>query len=115
MSWNYAELSKAAKEAGGPEALMDVLVDSGRKSGRKDMAPLVLIALAAGAGIMKAIDYFTEKKKESTKKVEAAKEELIQGIKDYDEKSVKNKEAHELKEMIKDDKKGGTDDDIHNE
>jgi len=31
MSWSYAELSKLAKENGGPEKLVDLLVNSGKK------------------------------------------------------------------------------------
>ncbi len=49
MSWDYAELSKAAKDAGGPEKLMDMLVDSGKDIGHKDMLPVVGIALGVGA------------------------------------------------------------------
>ena len=87
MSWNYAELSKAAKDAGGPEKLMDLLVESGKETGRKDMIPVVGIAFGLGilgyAGIQKAIRYF-KKQSVSPEAVEAAKKELINGINEYD-------------------------------
>lgn len=31
MAWDYAELSKMAKANGGPEKLMDVLINSGKR------------------------------------------------------------------------------------
>lgn len=92
MGWNYAELSKSAKEVGGPEKLMDILVESGKVTGRKEMLPIVGIALGIGAlgyaGIKKFANYFNQKAKVSPEAVQLAKEELIQGIKDYDEKQL---------------------------
>ena len=89
MSWDYAELSKAAKEAGGPEQLMDVLVESGKDAGHKEMIPVVGIALGLGAlgyaGISKLVSFFKKKGKKSPEEVEAARKELIQGIREYDE------------------------------
>lgn len=84
MSWNYAELSQLAKEAGGPEKLVEQLIESGKASGRTEMLPLVAAAAAAGFGIAKLIDHFTTKVKESKAAVEEAKAEIIQGIKEYD-------------------------------
>lgn len=88
MSWDYAELSKAAKKAGGPEKLMDLLVESGRDAGHKEMLPVVGIAAGIGAlgyaGISKLVKYFRKKKEISPEAVEEAKKELIQGIKEYD-------------------------------
>lgn len=87
MSWNYAELSKTAKDAGGPEKLMNLLVESGKQAGHKDMLPVVGLALGLGAlgyaGVQKAVQYF-KKKKVSPAAVEGAKRELIQGINEYD-------------------------------
>ncbi|MCM1171380.1 MAG: hypothetical protein NC393_04545 [Clostridium sp.] len=94
MSWNYAELSKTAKQVGGPEKLVDSLIESGKNSGRKEMYPIIGVA-AIGAsvltvGIEKAIDYFKKKNKKkkevSSAEVEDAKKELINGIREYDEK-----------------------------
>lgn len=96
MSWNYAELSKLAKENGGPEALVEKLVqsgiDQGISEGKNSMAPVIVvatgIALAAGAGItvgiQKIIEHFN-KQKYSQEEIEKTKEEIIQGIKEYDE------------------------------
>lgn len=84
MSWNYAELSKAAKENGGPEKLVEMLIDSGKKS----MVPWLGVALAGGVGltigIQKIVQYLKEKSMQSKSAVEAAKAELIKGINDYD-------------------------------
>lgn len=84
MAWNYAELSKAAKENGGPEKLVEMLIDSGKKS----MVPWLGVALASGVGltigIQKIMQYLKEKSLQSKRAVEAAKAELIKGINDYD-------------------------------
>jgi len=87
MEWDYAKLSKAAKEAGGPEKLMDLLVESGRQKGHKEMAPIIIgaitLALFVGGGATSLINNF-KKKRISKQGVESAKKELIQGIKTYD-------------------------------
>lgn len=88
MSWNYAELSKAAKEAGGPEALMDILVKSGREQMVPWMAGIAVVGIGAGIGISKGISYLKNRRKASEQKVEDAKQELIKGIKEYDEEHV---------------------------
>lgn len=88
MAWDYAELSMAAKEAGGPEKLMDLLIESGKDAGHKEMLPVVGIALGIGAlgyaGISKLVKFFKKKKEISPEAVEAAKAELIKGIEEYD-------------------------------
>jgi len=90
MSWNYAELSKLAKENGGPEKLVEILVDSGKKS----VYPWLGVSFAGGIaltiGVQKVVRYFKEQHSVSPKAVEAAKRELIQGIKDYDAAQQKN-------------------------
>lgn len=85
MKWNYAELSKMAKESGGPEKLVDVLI----ASGKKEILPWLGIAFVSGAAfavfIPKAIQYFSKKIKHiPSAEEDAAKQELIEGIKDYD-------------------------------
>ena len=84
MDWNYAELSRLARENGGPEKLVEILVDSGRKK----TIPWVGIAFAGGivfiVGAQKVISHFSRKGKASSADVVAAKEELIAGIKEYD-------------------------------
>ena len=88
MAWDYAKLSRAAKEAGGPEKLMDLLFESGKDTGHKEMLPIVGIALIVGAlgyaGISKLVNFFKKKREISPEAVEAAKAELIKGIKEYD-------------------------------
>lgn len=87
MAWDYAELSKAAKEVGGPAKLMDLLIEFGKDTGHKEMLPVVGIALGVGAlgyaGISKLVKFFKKKKKISPEAVEAAKAELIKGIEEY--------------------------------
>lgn len=99
MTWDYAELSKAAKEAGGPEKLMDLLIESGKDAGHKEMLPVVAIALGIGAlgyaGINKLVKFFKKKKKISP---EAAKAELIKGIEEYDAAHPDESEADESEE-----------------
>jgi len=85
MAWDYAELSKTAKENGGPEKLVNLLVESGKK----DSLPWVGVAFAGGVaitiGTQKIFNYFSQKRAAiSAPKVESAKKELIQGIKNYD-------------------------------
>lgn len=84
MAWNYAELSKMAKENGGPEKFVEILINSGKKQ----MIPWLGVALAGGMastlGIQKVVKYFSQKKAMSDEAVEIAKQELIQGIKDYE-------------------------------
>lgn len=79
--WNYAKLSHMAKETGGPEKLVEVLVNSGKLK----MVPWLGVAFAGGIVFTKGAEYLAKKKQEHDDKVEAAKQELIQGIKDYEE------------------------------
>ena len=98
MPWNYAELSKAAKENGGPEKLVEMLVDSGKKS----MMPWLGVALASGVGLaignQRIVQHLKEKSLPSKSAVEAAKAELIKGINDYDA-------THATDEELPDDEK----------
>lgn len=88
MAWDYAELSKAAKAAGGPEKLVEMIEAGGREKGRSSMWPWVGLAATGAsfltAAVIKLVDHFKKKKAISQAAVEAAKAELIQGIKDYD-------------------------------
>lgn len=88
MAWDYAELSKAAKEAGGPEKLLDTIESIAKAEGKSEMAPWIWIAALAASGITlgitKLIDHFKKKKAISQDALDKAKKELIQGIKDYD-------------------------------
>ena len=92
MAWDYAELSKAAKAAGGPEKLVNMIEEGakavGRVEGQSSMVTWIwLAALGASAltaGVIKLVDHFKAKKAISQAAVDEAKAELIQGIKDYD-------------------------------
>ena len=88
QNWDYAELSKAAKLAGGPEKYIDMLEQASRNAGKMEMLPWVGVA-AAGASLLtvttiKIIDYFKSKKWQNQGEIEKAKQEIIEGIKAYD-------------------------------
>lgn len=89
--WDYSKLSKLAKENGGPEHLVDMLISSGKKG----MIPWIAIAFGFGIGVtlaaQKVYRYFKDKKK-SNKELEMAKQELIQGIKEYDKSQLTSEE-----------------------
>lgn len=111
MSWNYAALSHAAKECGGPEALMEIIesrgfqegfwagAEAGIKQGRIQMMPIMFLVLAGSAAITVAVQnrtkivsfYETKLRRITREECEAAKGALVQGIKEYD----KNHPEHE--------------------
>lgn len=89
LNWDYAELSKAAKAAGGPEKYVELLERTSRNAGKMDMLPWVGVA-AVGASLLtaatiKVVDYFKSKNQQNQKELEAAKQEIIAGIKACDE------------------------------
>lgn len=88
QNWDYAELSKAAKAAGGPEKYVDLLEQASRNAGKMEMLPWVGVA-AAGASLLtvaaiKIVDYFKSKKHQNQEEIEKAKQEIVGGIKAYD-------------------------------
>lgn len=88
QNWDYAELSKAAKMAGGPEKYVEMLETASRDSGKMEMLPWIGLA-AVGASLltvatMKVIDYYKSKNSKNKKAIEVAKQEIIEGIKEYD-------------------------------
>lgn len=88
--WDYAELSKMAKEAGGPYQLTQRLIEAGVQKGEHKMYPfvggaLLLGALGSYAG-NKIVTYFKKKKQESEAELEETRKELIEGINKYDTK-----------------------------
>ena len=88
QNWDYAELSKAAKVAGGPEKYVEMLERASRDAGKMEMLPWVGVA-AVGASLLtvaavKVVDYFESKKRQNQEDIEAAKQEIIAGIKAYD-------------------------------
>ena len=48
LNWDYAELSKAVKAAGGSEKYVDMLKQASRNAGKMEMLPWVGVA-AVGA------------------------------------------------------------------
>lgn len=82
--WNYAQLSRSAKENGGPEKLLNNNYKYGFEKGvvwgRLQM--LSLTGVTFGLGYL--IKYFGDKRHDSTAELEAAKQELINRIKEYD-------------------------------
>ena len=88
QNWDYAELSKAAKAAGGPEKYVELLEKASKDAGKMEMAPWIGVA-AIGTSLLtaatiKVVDYFKSKKKNNEAEIEKAKEEIIKGIKEYD-------------------------------
>ena len=88
QNWDYAELSKAAKVAGGPEKYVEMLERASRDAGKMEMLPWVGVA-AVGASLLtvtavKVVDFFKSKKRQNQEDIEAAKQEISAGIKAYD-------------------------------
>lgn len=84
MSWDYAELSKAAKAAGGPEALTELLIQSGKNQMVPWVAFFSAVSIGTGICVTKAIEFFRNRKKISEQDVKLAKQEIIRGINEYD-------------------------------
>lgn len=51
MSWDYAQMSKIAKQSGGPEKWIGAIKAASRAQGRREMVPVVALALGAGAAL----------------------------------------------------------------
>lgn len=92
--WPYAELTKAAKDAGGPEAWLKLVKDAARDEGRDEglrqgrkqgafFTGALIVIVAAGYKILKKI--FGSKEKIPEKEVEKAEKNLIKGINEYAE------------------------------
>ena len=67
QNWDYAELSKAAKAAGGPEKYAEMLKLVSKEAGKMEMLPWLGVA-AVGASLLtaatiKVVDYFKSRKK----------------------------------------------------
>lgn len=111
MAWDYAVLSHTAKECGGPEALMKIIegrgfqegfwvgAEAGIKQGRIQMIPITLLVLTGSVAITVAVQNRAKIvslfKKITKEECEAAKEALIQGIREYDESHPETEPATE--------------------
>ena len=82
QNWDYAELSKAAKAAGGPEKYVEMLELVSKEAGKMEMLPWLGVA-AVGASLLTAATIKSRKKNNETE-IEKAKAEIINGIKEYD-------------------------------
>ncbi len=90
--WNYAELSKKAKEFGGPEKYIEFLEKINRQRGRNEMLPWVVIS-ALGASVLtastvKMVNVIKSRKQTKENEIEAIKSELIEKINEYDSKHI---------------------------
>lgn len=87
-NWDYAKLSKAAKAAGGPQKYVEILEQASKNKGKMEMIPWIVAGAVVGSiltgATMKVVDYFKSKKKQNEAEIEMAKEEIINGIKEYD-------------------------------
>ena len=88
QKWDYAELSKAAKAAGGPEKFVEMLELTSKEAGKMEMLPWLGVA-AVGASLLtaatiKVVDYLKSRKKNNEAEIEKAKAEIINDIKEYD-------------------------------
>lgn len=97
-SWDYAKLTALAKKHRGPEGLVNFISDSnraaGREQGHQDMYPALALLFAAGYGTSWLVKWGKQgvkwlqgkyaKRKATADEVEAAKQALIQGIREYD-------------------------------
>lgn len=83
--WNYAQLSQAAKIAGGPELYVEALIAGGKALGRMQMVPWLAAAGVGGSlltfGGVKLAEHIKAKKEAE---IARAKEQLLEGIKMYD-------------------------------
>lgn len=101
QNWNYAEFSAMAKANGGPEIYVESLIQSGVSRGRKSMYPVVIGAFLIGPFIWEGgkclwNKYCTKGTKNlSESDVQKVKEELIQGIREYDTSSGETKPPDE--------------------
>ena len=78
QNWDYAELSKAAKAAGGLEKYVEMLELTSKAAGKMEMLPWIGAAVVGAslvtAAAIKGIDYFKSKRKKNEIEIAKAKE-----------------------------------------
>lgn len=88
QNWDYAELSKAAKAVGGPEKYLELIEKASKEAGKQEMLPWIGIAAASAslltAATIRIADYIKSKRGKAEDEILLAKEEIINGIKEYD-------------------------------
>lgn len=81
-NWNYALLSKMAKEAGGPEKYAAMIEVAGRNAGRMEMVPLVIAAVVGSSLLTTAtIKTIENYKSKNQMKLDTAKKKFIEATK----------------------------------
>lgn len=81
MSWDYADLSHMAKEAGGPDLLLSTLESAARSQGRIEGAGVgALVAGAVLTGGALIYNQYAKRKKLAAE----AKAALVTGINEFD-------------------------------
>ena len=93
MTWDYAELSAAAKANGGPEKFVEALEKAskaaGRAEGQTEMIPWFVVAVASATALtlaaVKVVSHLKKKKNISQLEADIAKTEIIRGIREYDD------------------------------
>ena len=96
-TWDYANLSKLAKANGGPEELVDKLVNSGKLQ----MLPWIGVAFGCGIAATKLVQYFKRLKAKSTAELEAAKQEIIRRYQNGERLDLLCKEFHHKYDSIR--------------
>ena len=81
------KFAKSLFEQGKAEGIKEGII-KGKAEGKAEMMPVLGVAIAGAVALtavtMKAIEYFKAKRKQSQAELEQAKQELIDGIKQYD-------------------------------
>ena len=88
QKWNYAEMTKAAKLAGGPEKYVDMLEKAGKAAGKNEMLPWVGVAAVSASLLtlasIKIVSYFKPQKGKKEIEIINENEEIAKGRKLYD-------------------------------
>lgn len=89
--WDYAELSKTAKDFGGPEKYIDFLEIANRQKGRSEMLPWIgVTALGASlltVGTIKIVNIIKSRRGKKEEEIEEIKRELIEGVEECEAKN----------------------------
>lgn len=107
---DYAELSKAAKVAGGPEKYFNILEEMSKNARKREMYPwLGIVAICSSVATMiaiKTVEQFKVTRKQSQKEISIARKELIKGIEEY-KKVHENLEKNETETIRKEGERDG--------
>ena len=85
-NWDYAELVKAAKGAGGPGFYVEQIAQASRISGRLEMLPWIVGTVAAAIVVtgVAVVGYIKAKDEAVRNEILLAEKEIINGINEYD-------------------------------